>query len=150
MDQSKKPVDRRGFLKGAALAAAATPAGIAQQVRVSPAANVTENAAPADPRITDRPGADFMVDVFKSLGFEYLFAMPGSSFAGIHESIINYGGNSAPEFITCCNEESSVAMANGYFKLRAGRAWPARTARSGCSTPAWRSTIRSATVCRST
>ena len=117
MDQSKKPVDRRGFLKGAALAAAATPAGIAQQVRVSPAANVTENAAPADPRITDRPGADFMVDVFKSLGFEYLFAMPGSSFAGIHESIINYGGNSAPEFITCCNEESSVAMANGYFKI---------------------------------
>lgn len=117
MDQSKKPFDRRGFLKGAALAAAATPAGIAQQVRVSPAANVTENTAPADPRITDRPGADFMVDVFKSIGFEYLFAMPGSSFAGIHESIINYGGNSAPEFITCCNEESSVAMANGYFKI---------------------------------
>ena len=117
MDQSNKPLDRRGFLKGAALAAATTPAGIAQQVRVSPAANVTENAAPADPRVTDRPGADFMVDVLKSLGFEYLFAMPGSSFAGIHESIINYGGNSAPEFITCCNEESSVAMANGYFKI---------------------------------
>jgi len=117
VDQSNKPLDRRGFLKGAALAAATTPAGIAQQVRVSPAANVTENAAPADPRVTDRPGADFMVDVLKSLGFEYLFAMPGSSFAGIHESIINYGGNSAPEFITCCNEESSVAMANGYFKI---------------------------------
>ncbi|HEY1240997.1 MAG TPA: thiamine pyrophosphate-dependent enzyme [Bryobacteraceae bacterium] len=117
MDQPKKPLNRRGFLKGAALAAATTPAGVAQQVRVSAAANVTENAAPADPRITDRPGADFMVDVFKSLGFEYLFAMPGSSFAGIHESIINYGGNSAPEFITCCNEESSVAMANGYFKI---------------------------------
>jgi thiamine pyrophosphate-dependent acetolactate synthase large subunit-like protein len=31
--------------------------------------------------------------------------------------MINYGGNSAPEYITCCNEESSVAMASGYFKI---------------------------------
>ena len=28
----------------------------------------------------------------------------------------NYGGNRDPEFITCCHEESSVAMAHGYFK----------------------------------
>jgi acetolactate synthase-1/2/3 large subunit len=112
--QPKKPFDRRGFIKGAALAATA-PIAIAQQVRVAgPAAG---GEPTADPRITERPGADFMVEVFKSLGFEYLFAMPGSSFAGIHESIINFGGNTAPEFITCCNEESSVAMANGYFKI---------------------------------
>src|SRR5213082_2214455 len=104
MAESKQSFDRRGFIRGAALAAATTP-GIAQQVRVAAPASVAENAAPAaDPRITERPGSDFMVDVFKKLGFEYVFAMPGSSFAGIHESIINYGGNSAPEFITCCNE----------------------------------------------
>src|SRR5262249_14549111 len=42
---------------------------------------------------------------------------PGSSFAGIHESIINYGGNKSPEFITCCHEESSVAMGHGYAKI---------------------------------
>jgi thiamine pyrophosphate-dependent acetolactate synthase large subunit-like protein len=65
---------------------------------------------------TDRPGGDFMVDVIKSLDFEYVAANPGSSFRGIHESIVNYGGNTAPEFITCCHEESSVAMAHGYFK----------------------------------
>jgi acetolactate synthase I/II/III large subunit len=115
--QPEQPVDRRSFLKGAALAATA-PVAIAQQVRVAAQVNGQEGSAPAvDPRITERPGADFMVDVFKSIGFEYVFAMPGSSFAGIHESLINYGGNSAPEFITCCNEESSVAMANGYFKI---------------------------------
>jgi thiamine pyrophosphate-dependent acetolactate synthase large subunit-like protein len=34
----------------------------------------------------------------------------------MQESIINYGGNKAPEFITNCHEESSVAMAHGYFK----------------------------------
>jgi acetolactate synthase-1/2/3 large subunit len=58
-----------------------------------------------------------MIDVFKSLGFEYLCANPGSAFRAIHESIINYGGNSKPEFITCCHEEYSVAMGHGYFKV---------------------------------
>jgi acetolactate synthase I/II/III large subunit len=113
VSEPKKPFDRRGFIKGAALAATA-PVAIAQQVRVAgPAGGETA----ADPRITERPGSDFMVEVFQSLGFEYLFAMPGSSFAGIHESVINFGRNSAPEFITCCNEESSVAMASGYYKI---------------------------------
>jgi hypothetical protein len=37
-----------------------------------------------------------MVDVIKSLGFEYVAANPGSSFRGLHESIINYGGNKNP------------------------------------------------------
>ena len=64
-----------------------------------------------------RPGSDFMVDVIKSLGFEYVCANPGSSFRSLHESLLNYGGNKSPEFITCCHEESSVAMAHGYFKI---------------------------------
>jgi thiamine pyrophosphate-dependent acetolactate synthase large subunit-like protein len=66
---------------------------------------------------TDRPGSDFMVDVIKSLGIEYVCANPGSSFRGLQESVVNYGGNKAPEFITCCHEESSVAMAHGFAKI---------------------------------
>jgi thiamine pyrophosphate-dependent acetolactate synthase large subunit-like protein len=58
-----------------------------------------------------------MVDVIKSLGFEYVAANPGSSFRALHESLINYGGNKAPELLTCCHEESSVAMAHGYAKI---------------------------------
>jgi len=58
-----------------------------------------------------------MVDVIKTLGFEYVAANPGSAFRGIHESLINYGGNKMPELLTCCHEESSVAMAHGYFKI---------------------------------
>jgi thiamine pyrophosphate-dependent acetolactate synthase large subunit-like protein len=64
-----------------------------------------------------RSGSDFMVDVIKSLGIEYVCSNPGSSFRGLHESLINYGGNKNPEFITCCHEESSAAMAHGYFKI---------------------------------
>ena len=91
------------------------------------AAPVAQGTAPTPPRevdppesvelaTTDRPGGDFMVDVIKALGFEYVASNPGSSFRGIHESIINYGNDQAPEFITCLHEESSVAMAHGYFK----------------------------------
>jgi thiamine pyrophosphate-dependent acetolactate synthase large subunit-like protein len=58
-----------------------------------------------------------MVEVIKSLGFEFVAANPGSSFRGLHESIINYGGNRMPELLTCCHEESSVAMAHGYAKI---------------------------------
>jgi acetolactate synthase-1/2/3 large subunit len=58
-----------------------------------------------------------MVDVIKTLGFEYVCANPGSSFRGLHESLINYGQNTSPELLTCCHEESSVAMAQGYAKI---------------------------------
>ncbi|HEV2198559.1 MAG TPA: thiamine pyrophosphate-binding protein [Bryobacteraceae bacterium] len=116
MSKSKRP-DRRGFLKGAVAGAAAlaaqAPNVTGQQVR----AEATAAPAAGEVRVVDKPGSDFMVDVIKSLGIEYVFAMPGSSFAGFHESILNYAGNKNPEYITCMHEESSVAMANGYAKV---------------------------------
>mgnify|MGYP002260546323 CR=1 FL=1 len=56
----------------------------------------------------------------KSLGFEYMASNPASSFRGLHESLINYGGNTKPEFLTCMHEESAVGMAHGYY-LATGR-----------------------------
>ncbi len=77
----------------------------------------TENPGTAEVLTTDRPGSDFMVDVIKSLDIEYICANPGSSFRGLQESVVNYGGNQSPEFITCCHEESAVGMAHGYAKI---------------------------------
>src|SRR5437764_7779628 len=129
---SKDSVGRRGFLKGAAAAGAAALANeksaMAQQAetprRGAPvlSASALENETGSVPAAVevltaDRPGSDFMVDVLKNLGFEYICANPGSSFRGLHESIINYGGNKSPELITCCHEEQSVAMADGYAKI---------------------------------
>jgi thiamine pyrophosphate-dependent acetolactate synthase large subunit-like protein len=125
---TRRSVDRRRFLKSAAVTgAAAFVANDAAARQAQPATPSTQASAPIAPRdvdpvgtvdvlTTDRPGGDFMVDVIKTVGFEYVASNPGSSFRGIHESVINYGGNTAPEFITCCHEESSVAMAHGYFK----------------------------------
>jgi thiamine pyrophosphate-dependent acetolactate synthase large subunit-like protein len=124
-------VDRRDFLKNAAAtgAAALVPgsSSSAGQLPSPPQQAPLAATAPIVPRevdppsnvevlTTDRPGGDFMVDVLKTLNLEYVASNPGSSFRGIHESIINYGGNASPEFITCCHEESSVAMAHGYSK----------------------------------
>jgi thiamine pyrophosphate-dependent acetolactate synthase large subunit-like protein len=127
----KRSVDRRDFLKGAAVtsaaalvpgsAAAAPPPQAAAPAQAPATAAIA--AREADPVAdietitTDRPGGDFMVDVLKSLNFDYVASNPGSSFRGIHESIINYGDNKSPEFITCLHEESSVAMAHAYFKV---------------------------------
>jgi len=58
-----------------------------------------------------------MVDVVKAIGLEYICANPGSSFRALHEAFVNYGGNTKPELITCCHEESSVAMAHGFAKI---------------------------------
>ena len=131
MRRAKKPlVDRRSFLQDVAAASAATlvaPKGLIRSrvAAVAPRSTVPlmSSAPETDPPpevevLTEgRSGSDFMVDVIKSLKFEYVFANPGSSFRGLHESVINYGGNKDPEFITCCHEESSVAMAHGYAKI---------------------------------
>jgi thiamine pyrophosphate-dependent acetolactate synthase large subunit-like protein len=58
-----------------------------------------------------------MVDVIKSIGLDYIAANPGASFRSFQESIINYGGNKSPEWITCTHEESSVFMADGYSRV---------------------------------
>src|ERR1700676_1288946 len=129
MNKPKKiEVDRRNFLKGAAAGAAAlaatsgTVAAQPTELRRTvppPLSPEAEGGTPpgAEDLTGDRTGSDFMVDVIKSLGFEYVCSNPGSSFRGLHESVINYGGNKNPQFITCCHEESSVAMAHGYAKI---------------------------------
>lgn len=61
-------------------------------------------------------GSDLIVDLLKAMDIEYVAFNPGSTFRGLHDSIVNYGGNKNPEVISCCHEEISVAIAHGYAK----------------------------------
>ena len=132
-DSNQPQLPRREFLQKGALAGAALVGSVGAADAQAPATPATATPQGTTPIMTaageatgpgevqvlgdnQRAGSDFMVDVFKSLGFDYMFANPGSSFRGLHESIINYGGNKSPELITCMHEESSVAMAHGYYK----------------------------------
>ncbi|MFL6831555.1 MAG: thiamine pyrophosphate-binding protein [Xanthobacteraceae bacterium] len=128
-------VSRRKFLTGVAVAGAATavsPAQAAPTASTSAAPRppsalpptmrmaAAESGTPKDlaaSRIGGVPGSDFMVDVIKTLDIKYLPSNPASSFRGLHESLVNYGGNKMPEFLTCAHEESAVAMGHGYFKV---------------------------------
>jgi len=118
---------RRDFFKGATLAGAAALSApidaVAQAPAPRPSVPQPDRAAetaipPALEVLTEgRSGSDFMIDCLKSLGFEYMAANPASSFRGLHESLINYGKNVSPEFLTCSHEEISVAMGHGYYKI---------------------------------
>ncbi len=127
-------VSRREFLAGVAMTGAATAAsatgeGKAAAVEAArPAATrpstlaaqaelATQSVRVAPGTLPGRPGSDFMVDVLKSLQIDFVFSNPASSCRGIHESIVTYGGNKKPEFITCMHEESAVAMTHGYYKV---------------------------------
>jgi acetolactate synthase I/II/III large subunit len=56
-----------------------------------------------------------MVDAIKACDFEYVSLNPGSSFRGLHDSLVNYGGNE-PQMITCNHEKIAVGIAHGYAK----------------------------------
>src|SRR5881398_334718 len=62
-----------------------------------------------------RWGSDVMVDAIKACGFPYVSLNPGSSYRGLHDSLVNYGGDE-PEMITCNHEKLAVAIAHGYTK----------------------------------
>ena len=116
--KDRSTVDRRRFLRNAAAGAAAiVTAPAASQAAAGGQQGQEPASPPVDVYTTDRPGSDFMVDVLKSLNFEYVAANPGSTFRGIHESFINHGSNRNPELLTCCHEESAIAMAHGYAKI---------------------------------
>ena len=120
--QDKSSVGRREFVKRAAAAGAAAVTATGTLAQSSPAQSAgptpqETQTPPADVLTQSNCGSDFMVDVIKSLGVPYICGNPGSSFRGLHESIVNYGGNTQPEFLTCLHEESAVAMAHGYAKI---------------------------------
>jgi len=59
--------------------------------------------------------SDVIVDLIKRYGFPFITMNPGASFRGLHDSLINYGGNNPP-MLLCQHEEIAVQIAHGYAK----------------------------------
>src|SRR6202140_2592249 len=51
--------------------------------------------------------SDIIVDLIKRYGFPAITLNPGASFRGLHDSLINYGGNEPPMML-CQHEEIAV------------------------------------------
>lgn len=60
-------------------------------------------------------GSDVMADAMSALKLKYVSLNPGSSFRGLHDSLVNYG-NSDIEMIECPHEKIAVGLAHGYSK----------------------------------
>src|SRR5262245_62747564 len=58
---------------------------------------------------------DVIVDLIKRYGFPHITLNPGASFRGLHDSLVNYGGNEPPMML-CQHEEIAVQIAHGDAK----------------------------------
>jgi len=83
--------------------------------RPEPMGFITEMPKPsaASPKVW---GSDAIAAMVGSLDIPYLALNPGASFRGLHDSLVNYLGNSNPQMLLCLHEENAVAIAHGYAK----------------------------------
>ena len=61
-------------------------------------------------------GSDAIARMLQRLDVPYVALVPGASFRGLHDSLVNDLGNRRPQMLTCIHEESAVAIAHGYAK----------------------------------
>jgi acetolactate synthase-1/2/3 large subunit len=64
-----------------------------------------------------RWGSDVVATTLRQLGVDYIALNPGASFRGLHDSLVNHLGNTAPHMLLCLHEEHAVAIAHGYAKV---------------------------------
>ena len=68
------------------------------------------------PEQTEIWGSDAIAAMLRALDIPYLAQNPGASYRGLHDSIVNYIGNTQPQMLLCLHEESAVSIAQGYAK----------------------------------
>src|SRR5688572_28974728 len=62
-------------------------------------------------------GSDVVAEVTRQVDLKYIALVPGASYRGFHDSIVNYLGNSNPQMVICLHEEHAVSIADGYGKV---------------------------------
>ncbi len=62
-------------------------------------------------------GSDAMAEMLRRLDTPYVALNPGSSFRGLHDSMVNYLGNQDPHMLLCLHEEHAVSIAHGWAKI---------------------------------
>jgi thiamine pyrophosphate-dependent acetolactate synthase large subunit-like protein len=62
-------------------------------------------------------GSDVVAEVTRRIDVKYIALVPGASYRGFHDSIVNYLGNRNPQMVICLHEEHAVSIADGYGKV---------------------------------
>lgn len=61
-------------------------------------------------------GSDAIAATLRALDVPYIALNPGASYRGLHDSLVNYLGNKAPQMVLCLHDENAVSIAQGYWK----------------------------------
>jgi len=80
------------------------------------ASEISRDVPVPSPSQQDIWGSDAIAAMLRALDIPYLALNPGASYRGLHDSIVNYLGNTQPQMLLCLHEESAVAIAHGYAK----------------------------------
>ena len=80
-------------------------------MKTSVAKKLTQTNHRTDKSPIDRPenlgkpqmkwGSDVVAEVTRRLDLKYIALVPGASYRGFHDSIVNYLGNSNPQMVIC-------------------------------------------------
>jgi thiamine pyrophosphate-dependent acetolactate synthase large subunit-like protein len=62
-------------------------------------------------------GSDVVAQTVRALGYRYISLVPGASFRGLHDSLVNRLGNKDPQMVVCLHEEHAVSIADGYSRV---------------------------------
>jgi thiamine pyrophosphate-dependent acetolactate synthase large subunit-like protein len=62
-------------------------------------------------------GSDAVAALLRDLDIPYVLLNPGSSYRGLHDSLVNFLGNERPQMLVCLHEEHCVSIAHGYAKV---------------------------------
>lgn len=76
---------------------------------------MSEFVPPQEPKLGW--ASDVAAEMLRRTGLKYISLVPGASFRGLHDSIVNYLGNTNPEMVLCLTEQAAVAIAHGYAKV---------------------------------
>jgi acetolactate synthase I/II/III large subunit len=71
--------------------------------------NEAGNKSPAGRYAKRAWQSDVIVDLIKHYGFPYIALNPGASYRGLHDSLVNYGGNDPP-LLLCQHEKIAVQI----------------------------------------
>ncbi|MCT7378138.1 thiamine pyrophosphate-binding protein [Chelativorans salis] len=75
----------------------------------------TERSEPASASVAGW-ASDVAAQTIRELGYRYIAMVPGSSFRGLQDSIVNLLGNASPEIVMALHEAQSVFIAQGYAR----------------------------------
>ena len=82
------------------------------------ASSIVHDTPVAVPKQAEAWGSDAVAAMLHALEIPYLALNPGASYRGLHDSVVNYLGNTAPQMLLCLHEESAISIAQGYAKVK--------------------------------